>query len=164
MSVSDITLLIIGLIAIVFGYRSGLVRQIGSFVAFLLAVIACRMGGDLALRIGSVLLNVNPDSGSAISCTTVSVVGYIIIFLAVWLAVWVVARLFHAVITAVKLGVVNAILGGLFMCLKVMALASIVLNVWLVFDASCRAVSAGGVVTHWVVRLAPALMGALEAA
>lgn len=164
MAVSDIVILIIGVIAMILGYRSGLVRQIGSFVAFLLAVIACRMGGDLALRIGSVLLHVQPDSGSAISCTTVSVVGYIVIFIVVWLAVWVVARLFHAVITAVKLGVLNAVLGALFMSLKILMVVSIVLNVWLVLDPGCRPVASGGFVTHWTVGLAPALMGVLEAA
>lgn len=148
--------IVIGLVlaaAVVTGAMAGLVRQMGTLVAFVVAVLACRFfGGDIAAAVAG--------SGSE-HTQLLSVLCYVLVFIIAFLIVTVIAKLLHATVSALRLGAVNRILGAVFR-----------LGLWLVLMSACaniyfavvpadkaRFEQPGKPWRAWVVKAAPAVVG-----
>ncbi len=141
------------------GYRSGFVKQLGSLISLLAALLACHLFGDEAAEVAKSLMGVCAES-SVVAHAGASVVGNVVLFILVWAGLWFVARLIHNVIKAVHLGVVNSLLGAALMGMKVLILASLVLNLWVLIQSEKHnELMAEGHVVACTYKLAPALMG-----
>lgn len=141
MSVTDIVILATCALAAAWGCWRGFIRQLGSFVAILLGIVACQLFGT----------NVAATLGWQLWVTD------IILFIIVYAAVILLSRLIHSASKALLLGPINRSAGAVLGVVKALILASIVLNVWLAFDpgSSIR----HGVITPIVCRMAPKLFG-----
>ncbi|MDE6270121.1 MAG: CvpA family protein [Muribaculaceae bacterium] len=125
MSVFTIVTILIALVGLVLGYRSGLVAQVGQIIGLLGAIVACRMFGPVAMEW------LGPRDPSE-SSTALTAVAYAITFLVVYFAVLFVVRLIRGVVRSVHLGVIDRIAGAIFRAFVYLLLFSIVLNVWAV--------------------------------
>lgn len=141
MSVTDIVILAICALAAAWGCWRGFIRQLGSFVAILLGIVACQLFGP----------KVAASLGWQLWITDV------VLFLIVYIAVILLSRLIHSASKALLLGPVNRAAGALLGIVKALILASIVLNVWLAFEP--KSDIRRGVVTPTVCRIAPKLFG-----
>lgn len=113
--------IIIGLIlvaAVVTGAMTGLVRQLGTLVAFVVAVLACRLSGPAIQSAVGRMAEQNTQ--------LITVLCYVLVFIVAFVLVLVVARLLHATVSALKLGAINRLLGALFR-----------LGLWLVVMSAC---------------------------
>ncbi len=127
----DIILAVIVTVALVTGAMTGLVKQLGTMVAFVVAVLACRFfGADVADAL---------VSSSAEHATIWRGCCYALVFVVAFVLVVLLARLLHATVSAMKLGAVNRILGALFRAFLWIVIASACLNVWFAFSPADKA-------------------------
>lgn len=147
--------------AIILGAIKGIVKQLGSFAAVVLSIIACRIFSEPATAIAARILGVS-ETDSALNHYTCAIIGCAAVFLIVWLLVWMVARLIHRVVTAVKLGPLNSIAGALFMAFKWMLVLSLAFNAWLALAPDSPAVARPSQIVDAVESLAPATLGFIK--
>lgn len=161
MNILDILILLALVVGFAVGYQSGVIRQIGSLVTFAVAVVACYLFGGVASELAASAMGITADS-TVQACATASVVGHVGLFLAVWLLLWLVVRMVHLVVTAVHLGLINRLLGALFMVIKVAVVLSVLLNVWKAVAPSSELLAASGRITSMTMEMGPKLLGAAE--
>lgn len=154
---TDIILLILIGIGLVMGFRSGIVRQVGSIVAFLAAVVASLLFGD---EVASLACSMVGQDASAEVRLGADLVGRLLLFVVVWAGLSFVTHTLHAMIKIVHLGIINSLAGALFMGLKVAVALSVAINVWQALRPSSAMFKNGGPVTSSVEALAPAILGA----
>lgn len=145
----DITVLAIVLAALITGAVSGIIRQMGTLMGFVVALLACRMGArPLAALLGA-------ESAWAVGGC------YVLVFVVSFLAVWLLARLLKATVHAIKLGAVDRILGALFRTFVWIVIMSVCLNVWLTFFPDSRSTfeQPGRPWRTWLVDTAPFVVG-----
>ena len=147
--------------ALILGAMKGIVKQLGSFAAVVLGIIACRIFATPATAIAARLLGVS-ETDTALNHYTCAIIGCAVVFLAVWLLVWLIARLIHRVVTAVKLGPLNSIAGALFMAFKWMLVLSLAFNAWLALSPESPAVAKPSQIVDAVESLAPATLGFIK--
>lgn len=152
--------IIIGLIlvaAVVTGAMTGLVRQLGTLVAFVVAVLACRLSGPTIQGAVAGMQGQNTQ--------LVIILCYVLVFIVAFVLVLVVARLLHATVSALKLGAVNRILGALFRLGLWLVVMSACLNVYLAIVPADKAMftNSGRPWRTLVLKAAPALVGYLDA-
>lgn len=152
----DIIILVLTGVALIVGYSRGIVRQIGSLVAFVAALVACHLFGDAASRWAASVLSVSDSASGGFAA---SVIGNVVLFVIVWGGLGLVARLIHEAVKAVKLGWLNSILGALFMAFKVIIGISLLINIWLVASPDAAIRSEGGVAVKAVTEAGPMLLG-----
>jgi membrane protein required for colicin V production len=121
MTTIDIILILPLALAIISGYRKGLIIEIAALVAFIIGIIAC-----LKLT-HKVILFVHPWTGDS---KWVPLICYLVVFLAVYLLVMWIGKLLEKVVKIVQLGLINRLLGVLFSLLKMCFFISLVL--WLI--------------------------------
>lgn len=158
----DIIVVLTAVAGLILGYRKGMVRQLGSLVAFMLAVIVCRMcGSEVAEFVGASVFHVDMSDQTYSSPTAAAmrILGYGIVFVAAWFAVWLLARLLHAVVQAVRLGTLNSMLGSVFACLKFLTVLSLILNVWQLVAPCSGWMATRGALSDMTLGIAPALLG-----
>ncbi|MBD5183197.1 MAG: CvpA family protein [Bacteroidales bacterium] len=124
MSIFDIILLVILLAAAVMGCIKGFCAQIGSIAGVVIGIIMCRIFGDNV----KVLL-FGPQSGMGYT-----IAAYAILFVVVYLLCFIVARLFSSTLSALHLGIINRVAGGVFSVLVWAIILSIVINIYLVIE------------------------------
>ena len=149
----DIILLAVAVIAAVTGAMRGLVLQIGSIAGLLSAIVVCRLfGQDVSAAV------VNPASEHA---TALTVMVYVLLFLAVYIGVMLLARLLGATLSAIRLRPFDRVAGALFRTGIWLVLCSLLLNAYFALIPSDynRFVSSGGPWRAWVVKLAPTVTG-----
>lgn len=149
-----ITILVLAVIVFgaVYGYVRGIVKQMGSVVAVILAVLACRAFGDTVSGWIQRGLDLGPVTAQGL--------GYAVVFLAVWFGIWLLARTLHAVVETVKLGWLNSGLGAIFMTFKFMMVLSLLMNLWsaLLGNEWLQ----GGALVDWAMRFAPEVWGMMK--
>lgn len=161
MNILDILILLALVVGFVVGYQSGVVRQIGSLVSFAIAVVACYLFGGAASEVACSVMGVTAESNVQARATA-SIAGHVALFLAVWMLLWLVVRMVHMVVTAVHLGLINRLLGALFMVLKIAVMASVLLNVWKAVAPSSDLLAASGRITSMTMEVGPKLLGVAE--
>lgn len=131
MSLIDIVLIAVVLIAAIMGAVKGFVHQAGTIVGVILAVLACRFwGGDVADML------VNPADEYA---SIYRVLVYALVFAAVFIIVRLIAMLFGKVLSAMSVRFIDRLAGAIFSAIAWTLIMSIVLNVYLAFAPSDRA-------------------------
>ena len=149
MNLLSIMILLVVAVGAVYGYVRGIVKQIGSLVAVVLAVLACRAFGAGMAGLMHTWLGLGPVTAQGL--------GYALVFLIVWLGVWLVARALHAVVETVSLGWLNSGLGALFMTFKFMMVLSMVMNIAVLLHRSSWL--HGGDLVNWAMGFAPEVWG-----
>jgi len=162
MSVIDIIIIAVFGLAIFRGLHKGIIGQLGSLAAIILAVIACR---TLAPVLEPVTAGWVPDSlrptplGSYIGQVAAGAVVYIIIYYGVNFA----TRLLRKVSHTLMLGPVDRVAGAIFAVLKWGLGLSVALNLWLALFPKSEFVKestiGGGIAVENVMELAPWLWG-----
>ena len=159
-TITIITIIILAA-ALILGAIKGFIRQLGSFAAVVIGIIACRIFSGQATQLAAKVLGVSP-ADSALNHYMCAIIGCAGVFLAVWLVVWLIARLIHKVISAVKLGPLNSVAGALFMAFKWMLVLSIAFNAWLAVSPTTRALARPSDIVEAVESIAPKVLGFIK--
>ncbi|MDE5686234.1 MAG: CvpA family protein [Paramuribaculum sp.] len=166
MSTTDIIILIILVLSAIWGYRRGIVVQLGSLLAFALAIAACHLFGD---AVSAILMNLfggkdQPSDPAQALMTkwTAECVGHILLFLIVWGGVWLFARTVRYIGRKLCLGFLDSLAGAIFMLLKSGLVISFFVNcAKFIAPSSALARDTTGI-GGFVAGLAPELLGFLQ--
>lgn len=168
MSALDIIIIVIAAAGAFFGWRKGLIAQIGKLVGLFAAIMACRMFAP-ALAEWLIEVNTTPHDSADTRLLWISV-AYLIVFLCVYITVTLLCSGLRKAVHAIATPLVDRACGALFKVLEYMIIASILLNMWLIIfpDSSLRRdkLVAGrpwGVNTS-ILTLAPDILGSGAAA
>lgn len=130
MTALDIILLLIFIGSAWLGFRKGIIKQLGSLAAIVIAIIACRCLGQ---PVTEMLTGAHPDwQASPISRATVSILANAMIYLVAYYGVIIVAKLLRMVSHAILLGPLDRIAGAAFSMAKYFLLFSLLLNLYMV--------------------------------
>lgn len=138
MTALDILIIVLAIVAIVMGFRSGLLRQAGRLLGVIAGIIACRIfAQDVAIWMGA-------DKGSPYDSADVSmlttVVAYVVVFIVAYVAMSLLGSLLKRIVSATGLGPVDRVCGAVFNLAEYALVLSLVLNLWIVVfpDSSLR--------------------------
>lgn len=156
MQLPDIFLLIVAALAGIAGFRKGIIRQMGSLVGIVVAILVCRLFGPAVCKAVVGEGSAHPGLYTVLSYTLLFVLGFV--------GVRLVAHLLHLVVKAMCLGAVDRIAGAVFCIAEWMLVLSIALNIYFAavpgdYEAVCPASK------PWrgaVAKFAPAVVGYLH--
>lgn len=132
MTIVDAIIILIVLGGLVLGYRKGLIGQLSSLFSWIVAIVLCYKGGDLAQ---SVFLSVVPSAAEwPLSSITVKTVSLAFAFLIVMLVIRLVMRLFRGALDSIHLGFIDKAGGSLLFMFKYAFMLSIALNLLYAFN------------------------------
>ena len=150
----DIIILVVALLGFVFGYRKGIIGQIGQLLALLAGIVAARMFGPHVARFLSTV-----DLPGILELA----VGYVLVFLAAFFLVWVIARILRKAVRIVSLGIIDRLCGAVFKAALWIFILSLILNIYLLIRHDAHALDSPS--RPWraaVARFAPATLGYLS--
>lgn len=160
MSAIDILIIIVFIGAVIYGYWKGVIVQIGSLAGILLGILACRLFGPWLTEVFG---GATGGSDSIDMGYINSVIANVILFLLGFISAKLVARLIKTVTTAVKLSLVDKLLGVIFCMFEWFLVLSILLNVWQVLrpgiDITSSSTLGKGRAAQAVMDIAPAVLG-----
>lgn len=164
MAAIDIILILIFALSAWLGFRKGIITQLGSVAAIVIAIIACRVLGS---QISDMILASHPDwAAESIKRYGVSILANCGIYIVVYYGVVIIARLLRSVTHAVLLGPLDRIAGAAFSVAKYFLLVSILLNLYIVLFPSTTLLSrsrlAGGQAVDLVVGFAPWMLDTMS--
>ena len=126
MTFIDIIIVLIVAGGLVLGYRKGLIGQLASIVSWIIAIVLCYKGGELAQDL---FLAIVPSAASwPLASITVKTVSLAFAFVLVMLAIRLVSRLFKGALNVVNLGLLDRVGGSLLFMFKYAFILSIGLN------------------------------------
>jgi len=126
MTLVDVLLILIVLGGVVLGYRKGLIGQLASLISWVVAIVLCYKGGELA---EDIFLSIVPSAANwPLSSITVRTVSLAFAFIIVMLIIRLVMRLFKGALDFAKLGFVDRLGGSLLFIFKYAFIVSIALN------------------------------------
>lgn len=143
-------LILVAVVAGALGYRSGLIKQIGSIAGIVAGIIACRIFGD------TVVTWCHSIAAEDTSDVMLTVVAYAGIFIVAYLALLMCGSLLRKIAEAVHLGIIDRLAGAAFKLLLWFFVLSIGLNLWSVFVPGQ---APEGEWAQRVEHLAPVVMG-----
>lgn len=125
----DVLIIVVLIGACIAGYHQGVVKQLGSIAALVLAWLACLVLGDTA---ASVAASVAASAmGEDTSMQSARLVGCGVLFLVIWVAVDIVARMIDTVVRIVHLGLLNNLAGAALMIIKAALALSVLFNIYI---------------------------------
>lgn len=124
-STIDIIMLIVLGAALVYGLIRGLIKQIASLGGIILGIVACRLFAD---SVGPLVQRLLPGTFS--SAGSAKIVGCILLFLLIYFTVGAIASLTRKLTSAIMLGWLDHLLGGIAAMFKWALVLSILLNLW----------------------------------
>ncbi|MCM1484524.1 MAG: CvpA family protein [Muribaculaceae bacterium] len=145
------------------GFHRGIVKEVGSLCGMVIGLLVCRIFGSQATDAAASVLGVEPGA-LGFSLYTAAVVGRGVLFLLVWLGVYFLTRLLRSAIHAVRLGILDRVIGAVFCCVKWNVVLSLVLNlIHIVAPAAGMWSPASGksLIDAWLA-FAPWLFGAIS--
>lgn len=122
----DFTVGVFLIIALVNGYRKGLVMQLVGLATIILAAIFGGRLAEIILPELNNLLDISPNIAHVLS--------YVFAFVAIAIVISLIGRIIHKFINAVQLSFINRVLGGVVAIATTMLLLSIILNLVLMLD------------------------------
>lgn len=160
MSAIDIIIIVVFFGAVIYGYWKGIIVQLGSLAGILLGILACRLFGPW---LTGVLGGTTGDSATIDMGYINGIIANVILFILGFICAKLVARLIKTVTTAVKLSIVDKLLGVIFCLFEWFLVLSILLNVWQVLRPGIN-VTASSTLGHGraaraVMDLAPTVLG-----
>lgn len=164
MTFVDILLILILVLGGWIGFRKGIITQIGSLAAIVVAVIVCRVAGSVIVDL---ILDAHPAwQADSIKRFSVSVITNCAIYIVVYYAVILFARLLKSVTHAVLLGPIDRIAGAAFTIAKYFLIISLLLNLYIAIFPRTSLLSksriAGGQAVELVIGFAPWLLDTLS--
>lgn len=166
MTTFEIIVTILLVISAVWGFQRGVIVQISSLLAIIVAIVMCHIFGDAATSMAAAMMGgeeaVTDPAQSSMSMFAAKCIGHLSLFLFVWLGVWFVARTLKTMVKAVRLGFLDKLGGALFMLLKCGIVISLFINFMKVASPSGSIATATGPVIDPVANLAPQLLGFLN--
>ncbi len=126
MNIIDMVLLAPVVLGLVFGLFKGLVRELMSLVAVVLGVAGARR---FEPRLSPWL-----HEAFGLQENVTQAVAYLLLFVAIAIVLLIVAKMADKFLSAIALGGLNKLLGGVFGALKWALVASVLLNVFDTFD------------------------------
>lgn len=121
MSGFDILILILLFVALVTGWRKGLVMELAGFVGFMISVYVAKYYSGISLY-----LLESFGVGQEIS----PIFSFAITFILCMIAVWFLAKMISKFFSIISLGWLNGLLGGLFSLLKYALVFSVLFNLF----------------------------------
>ena len=126
MTFVDIIIMLIVVGGLVLGYRKGLIGQLASLLSWIVAIVLCYKGGELAQ---SLFLSIVPSAAQwPLASITVKTVSLAFTFVIILLALRLIARLFKGALDVAKLGFLDRAGGSLLFMFKYAFILSIALN------------------------------------
>ena len=163
MAITDIVIIIVFAVAVISGFRKGLIAQIGSLAAIIVAIIACRFLGP---SVTDMILGRYGSDPSLWQRFTASAMSYCGIYIIAYYAVVLVARLFRKVASIMMLGPLDSIGGAVLSVFKWGMALSIAANLYIalfpsggLLTSSCLC---GGRAITSITKLAPAVLGQIN--
>lgn len=162
----DIFVLILLCAAAIWGYTRGIVVQMGSLLAFALAIAACRIFGDAATSAVMAMMGgetaVTDPAQSLMSRFMAECIANVALFLIVWIGVWFLSRAVKFVAKSLRLGFLDSLAGALFMLLKAGLVVSFIINFARFAAPNSALAQAQGWLMGGVADLAPQLLGFIQ--
>lgn len=152
--------------AVIWGYRRGIVVQIGSLLAFALAIAVCRIFGGAATDIVMTTMGgkekvINPAQ-SLMSRFMAECIANVTLFVIVWIGVWFLSRAVKFVANSLRLGFLDSLAGALFMLLKAGLVISFIINLARFAAPDSALAKAQGAIMGTLADLAPGLLGFIQ--
>ncbi len=152
MSPFEIFLLIVTVGAALLGFRSGLVRQIGSLAGIIAAIIACRIFGPQLAEYWS------SSASGASEAAMYYIFAYAAVAIVAYLVMVLVARLARSIIHGLCLGIIDRLAGALFKVLEWLLVCSLAYNLWVAVMPD-SAPADGEIWKQRLLTLAPTVIG-----
>ena len=166
MSGFDIFALAVLVASLLWGYKRGLVVQMGSLLAFAVALAACRIFGSAATDAVTAMMGgnevVNDPAQSSMTHFMASCIGHVTLFIIVWVGVWFLARTVKFVAKALHLGLLDGLGGALFMALKSGLIMSFFINFARFIAPNSALASSDSTIADAIGDLAPTLLGFIQ--
>lgn len=160
MTTLDIIILIVFAGSVLIGFRSGLLRQVGSLGGLVAGVLLCRIG---SAWLSAVIAGHGADGAPSAPTYTDIVLAHLILFIAGFCCVKAVAHFCRRLTHALSLGIVDRLAGVLFCLFEWMLVLSLILNLWLIVKPQTSIASmstlANGHAAPAIVSLAPKVLG-----
>ena len=121
MSAFAIFILIVAAAAAILGFNKGMLAQIGSILAFVGGVMACRIFGPAVAG----LFSTSEEPGA-----TGIAIAYAAVFIVAYIAIILLFRLLRGAVHAVRLGILDRLAGAAFKTFIWMFMLSIALNIF----------------------------------
>ena len=157
MSILDIILLLIFVVSIIYGFRKGMIVQIGAVGGVIVGILACRLFGPW---LTGVFTSSDADANDIYIC---GVFANVLLFLIGYICARLVASLIKTVTHGLHLSIIDRLAGALFSLFEWMLVASIALNLWQAFrpelDVTKNSKLADGRAAAAVMDLAPKVFG-----
>ncbi len=159
MSVLDIILLVVVLVAAIYGYYKGVVSQIGALAGIVIGVVCCRLfADDLTSFFNGLFIDSTSTNSSAKFLN--SIISLVVLFLVGYLGARWMASLLSTVLKKIKLGTINRVIGVIFAIVQGLLILSLALNLWIaIFPNSKVFASSVEGIEERVINLAPDILG-----
>ncbi len=164
MAFIDILLILIAIVGAWIGFRKGIITQLGSLAAIVIAIIVCRLAGSMVVDL--ILSSHQSWQADALKRFSVSVVTNCIIYVVVYYGIILLSRFIKTATHALLLGPIDRIAGAVFTMAKYFLLVSLLLNLYIALVPSTKLLSksriAGGQAIELVIGFAPWLLDTLS--
>lgn len=158
MPIVDLFIIILFIVAALYGFRKGIIVQLGAVGGIIGGIILCRLIG------GSVTRAIAPADAQPNELYIYGVFVYILVFVVGYIAIRLLARLIKTVTSTLHISIIDRIGGAIFSVFQWFLFASFILNIWQAFSPSVDVVSysklAGGRPAKAILDLAPMVLGA----
>lgn len=158
----EIFIVILLVASLAWGYKRGIVVQLGSLLSFVVAIAACRIMGDAASNAIFSMMDGEDPSQSSMNMLMARCMGHIFVFLAAWLAVWLIARTIKFFAKAVHMGFIDSLGGALFMVFKTGMVISFIISFAKVLAPGCGLATGDGPVLKALSGFAPLILGFVQ--
>lgn len=153
MTIFDCLLFVIVAGAVFYGYRRGIIAQIGSLVGVIAAIILSQVfAADIAQSF-------NSPGDTAQTRLLHTVLTYVLIFMACYIGARFIARMCSSLLSTLHLGGINNIAGAAFKVLEWVLFYSMFLNLWIMIMPQTDIRSSQSGLTRTVLNFAPTILG-----
>lgn len=159
MSTLDIILIVVVVVAAMYGYYKGFVRQIGALAGIIAGIICCRVfGADVTAFLNDFFLDATSTKDSSRFLN--SVVAQVVLFMLGYFGARWAATLLSSLLKKVKLNTLNRAAGAVFAVVQWLVVLSLALNLWIaIFPSSTIVTDSSSIVDERLINLAPDILG-----
>ncbi len=157
MNAADIVVVAVALIAIVKGFNRGLILQLGSLLAIIVAIVCCRLFSTAVADFFNGLSSAGDESpGSHLYLNTV--IAYILVFVIAYFLAKSVSFFLKKLVHGVHLGIFDRLGGALINAFKWLLALSLAFNLWCAVFPDSEAIKSSAVTGKWVLGFAPEIL------
>lgn len=153
----DILIILLFVVAVIYGLRRGVITQLGSVGGVIVGIIACRLFSD---QLAELFAGKNPDANDVYVS---GVFASVILFLVGYILARMVARMIKTVSNTFKLTIIDRIAGAVFTIFEWFLVFSLLLNIWQAFrpdiDVTAGSKLAEGRAAEAIKDFAPKVLG-----